>query len=402
MKTYIKREFYEKKIKPYLNKDLIKVFIGQRRVGKSYILRQTIDLIKEKKVSDKRILYIDKENYEFNEIKTSDDLIQYCKKYFPKVKNKKYLLIDEVQEIQDFHLALRSLNASGEYDIYITGSNADILSSDLANVLGGRYISINIYGLSFVEFLQFHKLKNNLETFNEYLKYGSLPYLIHLERDEEIRYAYLRSVLNTILLKDIVKRYAVRDIDFLERLIKFIADNIGSPFSAKSISDYMKSESITISPSVVINYLRQLNDVFFIYQVSQIDIAGKKIFKTNEKYYFNDLGIRNSLVGYKANDINKLLENIVYQELLRRYEKVYVGKTLHGTEVDFVTEQNGKFEYFQVAYLIDSDKTFKREFENFAKIDDNYPKTVLTMDAILSDGYKGIAHRRIPEFLLSN
>jgi predicted AAA+ superfamily ATPase len=405
MKTYIPRDYYAEKLTPYINKDLIKVVIGQRRVGKSYILRQTIDQIKKSKVTDKNILYIDKENFEFNNIKNEEDLINYCKKYFPKTnpnsKQKNYLFIDEVQEIKNFHLALRSLNASGNFDIYITGSNANILSADLANTLGGRYQTINVYGLSYVEFLQFHDLNNSNESFNHYLKYGSLPYLIHLEENEEIRYSYLKGILNSIVLKDIVKRYEIRNVDFLERLIRFIADNVGSPFSAKSISDYLKSEGMTISPSVIINYLKYLHDVFFIYQVSRIEVEGKKIFQTNEKYYFNDLGIRNALVGFKANDINKVLENVVYQELRRRFDEVYVGKTQSDTEIDFVVESSGKREYFQVSYLIKDDKTFKREFENFARIDDNYPKTVLSMDEIVNDGYKGIKHMRIPDFLLS-
>lgn len=401
MKTHTKRPYYESKIKPYINKDLIKVLVGQRRVGKSYILRQTIDQIKENKVAHKNILYIDKESFEFQEIKDAESLINYCKNYFGKSKSKQYLFIDEVQEIKDFHLALHSLNASGDYDIYITGSNADILSADLANSLGGRCHTINIYGLSYIEYLDFHKLQDSGESFNSYLKYGTMPYLIHLEEDEEIRYSYLRTVVDSIVLKDIVKRYELRNIDFLERLIRFIASNIGSPFSAKSISDYLKNEGMSISPSVIINYLKYLNEVFFIYQVQQIEIEGKKIFQTNEKYYFNDLGIRNALVGYQANDISKLLDNIVYQELRRRFDTVYVGKSVADTEVDFVVEQYGAREYFQVSYLIEGPKTFKREFENFAKIDDNYPKTVLSMDQIVSDGYKGIKHMRIPDFLLS-
>jgi uncharacterized protein len=401
MKTFIEREYYRSKLSPFINKDLIKVLIGQRRVGKSYILRQTIDQIKESKVADQDILFIDKENFEFNSIKNDSDLINYCKQYFSACSQKKYLFIDEVQEIKDFHLALRSLNASGDYDIYITGSNANLLSIDLANSLGGRYQTIDVYGLSYKEFLLFHQLEAKSESFNSYLKYGSLPYLIHLAEDDEVRYTYLRSIINSIVLKDIVKRYDVRNIDFLERLIRFIADNIGSQFSAKRISDYLKAEGMTISPSVIINYLRYLNDVFFVYQVPRIEIAGKKIFQTNEKYFFNDLGIRNALVGFKANDISKILENLVYQELRRRFDKVYVGTTQSSTEVDFVAETVGTREYFQVSYLINDSKTFAREFENFARIDDNYPKTVLSMDEIISDGYKGIRHMRIPEFLLA-
>lgn len=402
MKTPIKRPYYENLIKPYINKDLIKVLIGQRRVGKSYVLKQIIGFLKSKKnIGEKRILYINKELYEFDAIRDYEDLINTVKKYFKNIKSKKYLFIDEVQEIKEFHKALRSLNAEGEYDIYITGSNAEMLSSDIANSLGGRYISFNIYGLSYSEFLLFHKLKKGKESLFKYIKYGSMPYLINLAEDEELRFNYLRGVYSSILLKDVVKRYELRNIAFLERLVLFLADNIGSPFSAKSISDYLKSESISISPSVIIEYLKYLNDVFFIYQVHRAEIIGKKIFQSNEKYYFNDLGIRNALVSYRPNDINKVLENLVYQELLRKYEKVNIGKLGRDKEIDFVAEKAGDRVYIQVAYRLDNKNTLEREFNNLLEIKDNFPKFVISMEDLHAGNHKGIKHIYIEDFLLS-
>lgn len=401
VKISIKRPYYEDLIKPYMNKDLIKVLIGQRRVGKSYILKQTIDFLRsEKKITEKRILYINKELYEFDAIRDYGDLIKRVKEYFKNIKTKKYLFIDEVQEIKDFHKALRSLNAEGEYDIYITGSNAEILSSDIANTLGGRYISFNIYGLSYSEFLLFHKLKKGTESLFKYIKYGSMPYLINLAEDEELRFNYLRGVYSSILLKDVVKHYELRNLAFLERLILFLADNIGSPFSAKSISDYLKSDSISISPSVIIEYLKYLNDVFFIYQVRRAEITGKKILQTNEKYYFNDLGIRNALVSYRPNDINKVLENLVYQELLRRYEKVNIGKLGRDKEIDFVAETAANRVYVQVTYRLDNENTLKREFNNLLEIKDNFPKFVISMDEFHAGNQQGVKHIYIEDFLL--
>lgn len=401
LKSYIKRPEYLKKISPYINKDLIKVLVGQRRVGKSYILLQIIDTIKERKISNKRILYIDKELYEFEPIKNDQDLMSYIKNYFKNVKTKKYLFIDEVQEIKDFHKAIRALNAQGDYDVYITGSNAEMLSGDIANSLGGRFITFEIFGLSLQEHLDFYKLKYSKEVLQDYIKYGSHPYLISLDKDEETIYSYLRSVYNTILLRDVVKRYKIRHVDFLDRLILFMADNIGSIVSAKSISDYLKSQKTTISPAIILNYLKYFHNAYFIHQVSRSEIVGKKVFQINEKHYFNDLGIRHALIGYKANDINKVIENLVYLHLRRLGYSVTIGKLLD-CEVDFVAEKGGDRKYYQVAYQINDDKTFAREFDGMLRIQDNYPKYVISMDEMRHGNYKGIEHLELSDFLLSS
>jgi len=400
LKTYIERPEYISKITPYINKDLIKILVGQRRVGKSYILLQIIAAIKKKKVPNKRILYIDKELYEFENIKDDKDLINHVKTYFKNIKSKKYLFIDEVQEIKDFHKTIRALNAQGDYDIYITGSNAEMLSGDIANSLGGRSISFEVFGLSLQEYLNFHKLKYNKQVLLDYIKYGSLPYLISLDKDEEMISTYLRNIYNTILLRDVVERYKVRNPAFLDRLILFLAANTGTIVSAKSISDYLKSQKTSISSSVILNYLKYFHNAYFIHQVPRSEIAGKKVFQINQKHYFNDLGIRHALIGYKANDINQVIENLVYIHLRRLGYSVSVGQ-LGAYEIDFVAEKAGIKKYYQVAYQISDDKTFAREFGNLLKIKDNHPKYVISMDEMIRGDYQGIKHLELSEFLLS-
>jgi uncharacterized protein len=401
LKTYKKRPAYLKKIKPYINKELIKVLIGQRRVGKSYLLLQIIDEIKSTKVSENRILYINKELYEFDSLKNYKDLTDYVSKYFKDVKSKKYLFVDEIQEIEGFHKAVRSFNASGEFDIYITGSNADLLSKDIANLLGGRYISFEILGLSYSEFLDFYNLQGSKSSLEKYLRFGTMPYLIHLDEEEEVFDNYLRNIFNTIFLKDIVKQYEIRNVDFLERLIYFLADNIGNSFSARSISEFLKSQRTSLSIPVILNYLKYINSSFFIHQVPRFDIQGKKVFQTNEKYYFNDLGIRNALVGYKTKDITKVLENIVYLHLRSLGHKVRVAAIGSNKEVDFITEQGSEIAYFQVTYRINNDKTYDREFKNLVSIDDNYPKYIITMEEIHKSSIKGVKHLYLEDFLLN-
>lgn len=400
LKSYKKRDLYIEKIKPFINKNLIKVIIGQRRVGKSYLLLQIIDYLKEQNISEKRILYINKELYEFDSIKTYNDLLGYIKKYFKNIKQKKCILIDEIQDIQEFERALRDLQASEEYDIYCSGSNANLLSSEIATVLSGRYIEFEIYPLSYSEFLNFHNFKNDRTTFEKYIKYGGLPYLIHLEKDDEIVYNYLKSIYNSILLKDVITRYEVRNIDFLTRLVLFLAENTGSLFSAKRISDYLKSQKISLSPSIIMNYLSYLHSVFFIFQVKRLDILGKKIFQINEKYYFNDLGIRHSLIGYKQFDINKILENLVYIHLRRLGYEVKIGYLKNLIEIDFVAEKKGIKIYIQTTYLMKSEKTRKREFNSLLSIKDNFKKILISMDEMAGGSYEGIEHMYITDFLL--
>lgn len=395
IKTYIKRHFYIEKISPFIDKDIIKVIVGQRRVGKSYLLFQIMDEIKAKHKTA-NIIYLNKELSEFDAIKTYRDLLGYIAKHAKGKKN--YVFIDEIQDIDAFEKALRSLHAEGGYDIYCTGSNANLLSGELATYLSGRYIEIKVFSLSYAEFLTFHKLSENQESFLRYIKYGGLPYLINLELTDDVVYDYLRSVYNTILLKDVVSRYKIRNIVFLENLIGYLADNIGSLVSAKKISDFLKSQKINISTNIVLDYLSFLANAFFMLKVSRSDVRGRKIFEVNSKYYFEDLGLRHSIVSYKQTDINKVLENLVFAHLQILGYRVTVGQ-LKEKEIDFVCEKQGGKLYIQVAYMV-TEENKEREFGNLLAIQDNYPKLVVSMDEMIGKGgYKGIRHLNVRDFL---
>lgn len=396
IKKYIKRKYYLEKIAPFMDKGLIKVIVGQRRVGKSYLLFQLMDVVK-KNHKNANIIYINKELNEFDEIKNYKDLIDFIKRN-TQARRKNYIFIDEVQDIKQFEKALRDLNARGKYDIYCTGSNANLLSGELATYLSGRYIEFKVFGLSYLEFLFFHKLSDNQESFLKYIKYGGLPYLIHLELEDSIVYDYLRNVYNTILFKDVVNRHKIRNAAFLERLVEYLADNTGSLVSAKKISDFLKSQKTDISPNIVLDYLSFLTQAFFVFKVPRSDIQGKKIFEINDKYYFEDLGLRHSIAGYKQPDINKILENLVFLHMQIIGYKVTVGQ-LGNKEVDFVCEKNNKRLYIQVAYKI-TEENYEREFGNLLAIPDNCPKIVVSMDEMIDKGeYKGIKQINIREFL---
>ncbi|MFA5917887.1 MAG: ATP-binding protein [Candidatus Gracilibacteria bacterium] len=405
MKTYNKRDIYINKIKPFINKDIIKVLIGQRRVGKSYILFQIMDELKNNfGVLEKQIIYINKELNDFDFIKDYNDLLSYIKKGDSESgslgKIKKYVFIDEIQDVINFEKALRDLQAIGNYDIYISGSNANMLSSEIATYLTGRYIEFEIFPLIYKEFLDFHKLQNSKESFLKYMKFGGLPYLKNLELQEEIVYDYIKSIYNTILLKDIVKRYSIRNIDFIEKLIMFLSDNIGSLFTANNISKYLKSQKIEIGTNIVLEYISYLCNVYLINKVKRQEIVGKKIFEINDKFYFSDLGIRNVLLGgYKQVDIGKIIENIVFLHFKAHSYSIHIGKN-KDKEIDFIVEKSGDIKYIQVAYLIESDNTKQREFDNLIEIKDNYEKIVLSLDDFIDGNYKGIKHYNLIDYIL--
>ena len=395
-KTYKRRPYYQNKIAPFIGTDLIKVLIGQRRVGKSYILLQLMDEISTKD-EKANIIYINKEENEYDAIINYRDLIVYAeKKIIQGVKN--YLFIDEIQDIENFEKALRHLSAKKAFDLYCTGSNAKLLSSEIATGLSGRYIEIPIHALSYQEFLSFQQLEANEETLLKYICYGGLPFITNLELNNEIVYGYLQSIYNTIILKDVVARFKIRNINFLNRLLEYLANNIGSLVSANRISDFLKSQKIKTTPNIVLDYLSFLSSSFIIREVNRADIRGKKIFEINEKYYWEDLGLRNSLVGYNATEIGQMLENLVYLHLSRMGFNINVGQ-LENKEIDFVAEKNGKKIYIQVAYLI-ADQTVKdREFGNLLTIPNNYQKIVVSMDKLIGDNYLGIKHYHILDFL---
>jgi len=396
MEKFIVRQKYLEAIIPYIGQQIIKVLIGQRRVGKSYILLQTIEEIKTLD-NTANILYINKEDFQFDHIKTAGDLYEYVQNN-TKSKAKNYVFIDEIQEITEFEKVLRSLLLNPMYDLYCTGSNARILSGELASFLSGRFIEIPVYSLSYNEFCEFQNLENNNETLQKYLKYGGLPYLKHLKLEDEIIFNYLKGVYNTVIYRDLIQRYEIRNIAFLENLVRFLADNTGQLFSAKKISDYLKSQQINISVSQIINYIDYLANTFLIQKVKRMDIAGKKIFEIGEKFYFQDLGLRHTINGYKPNDIAKILENAVLEHLLYDGYDVKIGQ-INDLEIDFVCERGGEKLYVQVAYILQDEKTIDREFGNLLKIKDNYPKIVVSMDDFSGNTYEGIQHLNIRKFL---
>lgn len=392
----IKREHYLNKIRTYINQPVIKVLIGQRRVGKSFLLKQIVDevLNLNKKAN---IIFIDKEKYEFDKIRNFHHLLEFVKDR--QIEKQNYLLIDEVQEIEGFEKALRSLLSDGNFDIYCTGSNAKMLSSDIATFLSGRQIVFKVFSLSFSEFCLFHQLEANSTALNQFLKYGGLPYLIHLPKKDEIIFEYLDNIYATILFRDIVSRNEIRDVTFLNNLLQFLSDNTGSLVSAKKISDYLKSQRSSKSVSVILNYISYLENAYFIFKAKRKDIQGKKIFEVGEKYYFEDIGLRNSIIGYKIADINKIAENAVYLHLIINGYSVYVGKS-DEKEVDFIAERQNELLYIQVTSYLTDEKVIAREFGNLLNIPDNYPKMVVSLDEFSgSSTYKGIQHVTLLEFL---
>lgn len=400
IKKYIKRPQYIKKIQPFIDQNIIKVLVGQRRVGKSYLLFQIIDLIKEKH-PQAQIIYINKEDYNFNWIRTAQDLIQHVEEELQPNHQKVYLLIDEIQDIDEFEKALRHFYTQEKYDIYCTGSNAHMLSSEIATYLSGRHLEIKIFGLNYTEFLTFHKLQNTTDSLKKYLKYGGLPALKDLPLDDVPVFEYLNNIYNTILFKDIIDRFKIRNSSFLQQLVLYLADNVGSLVSAKKISDFLKSQRIEISTNVVIDYLNHLSNAFFVFKTVRQEIAGKKIFEINNKYYFEDLGLRHSIIGYRPNDINKILENIVFIHLQSQGYKVFVGK-LGTQEIDFICQKENQIKYIQVSYLLSNQKIIDREFGNLLKIKDNYPKYVISPDEIIGDNFQGIKHLNLRDFLTAD
>lgn len=398
--NYIARSIYTEKVKPYIGKQIIKVLTGQRRVGKSYIMFQLMESIKEEDPSA-NIIYINRELEQFNYLLSNIELNVYLSDKFQE-GNANYLFIDEIQEIVSFQLTIRSLFAENKCDIFCTGSNATMLSGELATYLSGRYIEIKIHSLSFSEFLTFHQLEKGNESLMKYLTYGGMPYLPNIGLQKDLPFEYLRNVYSTILLKDVVARENIRNINFLENLVYYLSDNIGSLFSASNISKFLKSQRIEISPQLTLNYLKALSNAYFVHKVVRSEIGGLKIFEIREKYYFEDLGLRNALKGFnQKTDIHKLLENAVYLHLLQCGYRIYVGK-MGNKEIDFVADKNGLKIYVQVCLQITDQSVADREFGNLLMINDNYPKYVVTLnDLIIGNDYQGIKQINLLDFLLS-
>ena len=392
-----KRKGYIDRIKPFMQKSVIKVLTGQRRVGKSFLLYQLIEEILAEE-PDANIIYVNLEDFTFSSQQTAEDLHPYIISH-SKEKVKNYIFIDEIQDIPGFEKVIRSLLLNEDNDIYITGSNAKMLSGELATYLSGRYIEFKIYSLSYSEFLEFHGLTESETSYELYSRYGGLPYLLNLPLEDETVNEYLKSVYSTIVFRDVVSRYKLRNTLFLEKLIQFLSENIGNLFSAKNISDYLKSQHTAISVNQIQSYTEYLNNAFLIHRVERYDLIGKRVFEIGEKYYFENMGIRNIVIGYRITDKAKILENLVYNHLLYKGYDIKVG--YYGDkEIDFIGEKNGEKLYIQVALKIDSDKTAEREFGNLLKIQDNYPKIVVTEDTFSGNSYEGIRHCSIRQFLM--
>ena len=392
------RQSYIDKIERYLGKETIIVLVGQRRVGKSCMMK----MIRDRKKADdsNNIIFIDKEKREFDNIQTYQDLNDYIGEHFQSDKHN-YILIDEIQDIREFERSIRSYRTEPNTDIIITGSNARMLSNELSTLIGGRYKEIYIQSLSYNEFLEFHQLSDNDEALALYIQYGGLPVLAKIGLEEDDAREYQMDIYHTVLLKDVIMRNQIRNVPFLENLVRFLADNTGKLISANSISKYMKSQGESIASAAITNYISFLCEAYILHKVNRYDIHGKRIFETNDKFYFEDNGIRNAIAGgTREGDIEKVIENIIYQNLIRLGYQVYVGQ-LQAGEIDFVcTKPGGERIYVQASYIIADDATREREFGNLRAIKDNYPKYVISMTPLLTkNDNDGITHLHLRKFL---
>ena len=400
-----KRELYIEKIKPFINKDIIKVITGIRRSGKSVMLKLIMEELKQNKIDEKQFININFENLINRELTTADKLHEYILKKASEIKKKCYIFLDEIQEVKDWEKCINSLRVNEEYDfdIYITGSNAKLLSGELSTYLAGRYVEFVIYPFSFKEFLETLKSiqqdVSTREAFQKYVKFGGMPFLYNLAFEEEASLQYLKDIYSSIILKDITQRNKIRDTDLLERVISYLIMNVGNNFSATSISKFFKSENRKVSVETILNYIKAAEESFLIYRVSRDDLIGKKVLNVNEKYYIADHGMREAILGSNQRDINQIFENIIYLELLRKGYNVRVGK-VDNLEVDFVCTKGNEKIYVQVAYLLASSETIEREFTSLEKIDDNYPKYVISMDEF-DMSRNGIIHINIIDFLMN-
>ena len=401
----IKRELYLKKIRNFIDKPVIKVITGMRRSGKSMILKLISQELLEKGILSQNIIYINFESLMFSDLTEFKTLYNYIIEKSKTLTGKVYILLDEIQEVEHWEKVVNSFMVDLDCDIYITGSNANLLSSELATYIAGRYVEIKVYPLSFKEYIDFAKIQNpqnilsNEDYFEQYLQFGGLPGIHNFSYDKSNIYQYLSDIYSSILLKDVVAKNNIRDVELLERIILYIFDNIGNTFSAKNVSDFLKSQGRKLSRETVYNYLKALESAYIISSVQRYDVKGKALLETMEKFYLTDLGFRHAKLGYRPNDIAGYLENIIYLELIRRKYTVNIGK-LGTKEIDFIgTLENEKL-YIQVTYLLASPETVEREFSPLKKIGDNYPKYVLSMDNLGEYNIDGIVRKRIIDFLL--
>ena len=394
----ILRQSYLDKIEHHLGKDTIIILTGQRRIGKSYILRLFKD--KVSKEAGANVIFIDKEKHEYDEIKTYRDLNAYIDERRNKAM-KNYILVDEIQDIEEFEKSVRSYYEEPDVEIVVTGSNSKMLSRDLSTLIGGRYKEIYIQALSYEEFMLFHQLSDSDDTLAKYIQFGGLPGLVKMGLDEQDAREYQLDVYHTVLLKDVIMRNQIRNVPFLENLVRFLADNTGKIISANSIAKYMKSQGDRITSTVIINYTKFLCEAYLIHKVNRYDIHGKKLFESNDKLYFEDNGLRNTLAGgSREGDVEKVIENIIYNHLVRLGYEVTVGQLIAG-EIDFVCNKpEGQRVYVQASYIISDEATREREFGNLRAIKDNYPKYVISMTPLVGrQDSDGITHIHLRRFL---
>lgn len=397
----IKRETYMRRIRPFIGSDLVKVMTGIRRSGKSVMLELIQDELISSGVNENNFISINFEDLRYAHLLDAMALHEEILKRAEQISGKVYLFFDEIQEVSNWEKCINSFRVSLDCDIYITGSNANLLSGELATYLGGRYVEFVIYPFSFSEFMElYHTVDASAsvqQCFQKYLLAGGMPYLANIRYEEEPSRQYLTDLFNSVQLKDIVKRNKVRDIDLLERIITYVMANVGTTFSASSLTKFLKNEHRRTSADTVLNYMKYCCNSYLFYQVKREDLQGKQLLATNEKYYIADHGIREAVFGGNRRDINLILENIVYIELLRRGYNVTVGK-VGDKKIDFVCDQHGEKLYVQVAYLLADESTVKREFGVYDSVKDNFPKYVVTMDE-LDMSRNGIKHRNIRDFL---
>lgn len=386
------RETYLSKIRPFIGKDIIKVLTGIRRGGKSVLLEQICD-----EINSPHTIFLNFEDLGNQHLCDYNALHDYVCEKIGDCKEKFYLFFDEIQEVQGWEKAINSLRVKFGADIYITGSNSRLLSGELATYIAGRYVSFVVYPFSFSEF----RMVSAAYSFEEYLKYGGMPFLSSMDFEPEICKNYLQDVFNSVMLKDIVKRNKIRDVDLLERIISYALANVGRCFSATSISKFFKAEQRIVAPETILNYLKACEDAYLMYRLKSQDVNGKKMLKVNEKYYVVDHGLREAIVGANLQNVEIILENIVGLELLRRSYKVCVGR-VGEKEIDFVGEKDGEKLYLQVCYLLNEESTIQREFGSLLDVKDNYPKYVLYKEGLFKGNYEGIPAVKVEDWLLEN
>ena len=399
----IKRELYMSRIRPFIRSDLIKVMTGIRRCGKSVMLELIKQELIESGIDSAQLISINFEDMNYSHLQTAQALHDEITRRVAEVKGKAYLFFDEIQEVTNWEKCINSFRVSLDCDIYITGSNAKLLSGELATYLGGRYVEFTIYPFSFREFIELYRPvvpnASIQKSFQKYLLLGGMPYLANLRYADAPSKQYLQDLFNSVQLKDIVKRNKIRDVDLLERIISYVMANMGATFSANSLAKFLKNEYRTTAPETILNYIKYCCEAYLFYQVKREDIQGKQVLASNEKYYIADHGIREAVFGGNTRDINLVLENIVYLELLRRGYEITVGRA-GDKEIDFVCNRHGKKLYVQVAYLLASEETVNREFGVYDSIRDNFPKYVVSLDEF-DMSRNGIKHQNIRDFLLA-